>query len=141
MSTVEDCRIIHLPKIPDDRGNLTFIEAKRHIPFVIKRAYWVYDVPGGEKYIGHAYKELEEFIVALSGSFDIVIDDGKEKKTVALNRSYFGLYIPNMIWRHIENFSTNAFCLILASLPFSEEDYIRNYPLFLQKKSKAQTKR
>jgi dTDP-4-dehydrorhamnose 3,5-epimerase-like enzyme len=133
MSTVEDCRIIQLPKIPDHRGNLSFIEGARHIPFVMQRVYWVYDVPGGEvRNGGHAYKELQEFIVALSGSFDVVLDDGHKKKTIALNRSYFGLYVPNMIWRQIQNFSTNAFCLVLASLPYAEDDYIRDYPFFLR---------
>lgn len=133
MSTVEDCRIIQLPKIHDHRGNLSFIEGGRHIPFVMQRVYWIYDVPGDEvRNSGHAYKELREFIVALSGSMDVVLDDGNERKTVALNRSYFGLYVPSMIWRQIRNFSTNAFCMVLASLPYSEDDYIRSYQLFLR---------
>ncbi len=131
MNTIHDTRIIQLPKIPDDRGNLTFIEAGRPVPFVIQRTYWIYDVPGGEVRGGHCYKELEEFFVALSGSFDVVIDDGKERKVVSLNRSYFGLYVPNMIWRHLENFSTNSVCLILASLPYSANDYIRDYESYL----------
>jgi dTDP-4-dehydrorhamnose 3,5-epimerase-like enzyme len=132
MSTMADCRTIQLPKIPDDRGNLSFIEAGRPIPFVIKRIYWIYDVPGGETRGGHAYKTLQEFVVALSGSFDVVLDDGKERKIVPLNRSYHGLYVPNMIWRDIENFSTNAVCMILASQPYSASDYIRDYQTFLQ---------
>ena len=131
MNTIHDTRIIQLPKIPDDRGNLTFIEAGRPVPFVIQRTYWIYDVPGGEVRGGHCYKELEEFFVALSGSFDVVIDDGKERKVVSLNRSYFGLYVPNMIWRHLENFSTNSVCLILASLSYSADDYIRDYESYL----------
>jgi len=131
MSTINDIRIIQLPKIPDDRGNLTFIEAGRPVPFVIQRTYWICDVPGGEVRGGHAYKVLQEFFVAMSGSFDVVLDDGKERKIVSLNRSYFGLYVPNMIWRHLENFSTNSVCLILASLPYSADDYIRDYEAYL----------
>lgn len=129
--SINECRIIQLPKIPDDRGNLSFIEAGRPIPFVIKRVYWIYDVPGGATRGGHAYKELQEFFVALSGSFDVILNDGHERKTVSLNRSYFGLYIPNMIWRDVENFSTNAVCMILASQPYSADDYIRDYQAFL----------
>lgn len=131
MNTTHDTRIIQLPKIHDDRGNLSFIEAGRPIPFVIQRAYWIYDVPGGETRGGHAYKELHEFFIALSGSFDVVLDDGKERRVVNLNRSYFGLYVPNMIWRHLDNFSTNSVCLILASLPYTPDDYIRDYELYL----------
>lgn len=130
MKTVADCRILPLPKIPDDRGNLSFIEGGNHIPFDIQRAYWIYDVPGGEMRGGHAYKELQEFFVALSGSFDVVLDDGVTRKVVSLNRSYFGLYVPNMIWRHLENFATNSVCLILASLPYNQEDYIRDYEMY-----------
>jgi hypothetical protein len=129
-NTVKDTRIVELPKINDSRGNLTFVEGKRHIPFAIDRVYWVYDVPGGAKRGGHAYKRLEEFFIALSGSFDVIVDDSQTKKTVSLNRSYFGLYVPNMIWRHLENFSTNAVCLVLASLPYSEADYLRDYEFF-----------
>ena len=132
MSVLNDCRTISLPKVHDDRGNLSFIETGRHVPFDIQRTYWIYDVPGGEVRGGHAYKELQEFIVALSGSFDVVLDDGKERKVVSLNRSYFGLYVPNMIWRHLENFATNSVCLILASLPYSKEDYIRDYESYLE---------
>jgi len=135
MNRVQDCRLIQLPKIPDPRGNLTFIEGERHIPFAIRRAYWIYDVPGGEVRGGHAYQALQEFVVALSGSFDVVLDDGHERRTVLLNRSYFGLYIPQLIWRHLENFSTNAVCLILASLPYDEHDYIRDPALFAQRQA------
>ncbi len=131
MKGLDDCRTIPLPKIHDARGNLSIIEAGRPVPFVIQRTYWIYDVPGGEVRGGHAYKELQEFFVALSGSFDVVLDDGKERKIVSLNRSYFGLYVPTMIWRHLENFSTNSVCLILASLPYSANDYIRDYESYL----------
>ena len=127
---MDKIKIIELPKILDNRGNLTFIEGKNHIPFEIKRTYWIYDVPGGEKRGGHAYKELNELIVALSGSFDVVIDNGNEKQTFSLNRSYYGLYVPKLMWRQVENFSTNALALILASAPFNENDYIRNYEEF-----------
>ena len=127
-------RIISLPKILDDRGNLTFIEGGVHIPFEIKRAYWIYDVPGGGIRGGHAYKELQEFIVALSGSFDVILDDGNEKTPFSLNRSYYGLYVPKMLWRSLENFSTNSLCLILSSNNYSESDYIRNYDDFLKMK-------
>ena len=128
---INDYKIVNLPKIADKRGNLSFIEVGRPVPFIIQRTYWIYDVPGGEVRGGHAYKELQEFFVALSGSFDVVLDDGKERKVVSLNRSYFGLYVPNMIWRHLENFATNSVCLILASLPYSKEDYIRDYESYL----------
>lgn len=124
--------IINLPKIEDERGNLTFIEEENHIPFKIKRVYWIYDVPGGQKRGGHAFKEQQEFIVALSGSFDVVIDDGKQKQTFPLNRSYYGLYIPNGLWREMNNFSTNSLALVLSSTEFSEEDYIRDYKNYLQ---------
>jgi len=131
MNTVHDTRMIQLPKITDERGNLTVIEAGRAVPFLIQRTYWIYDVPGGEVLGGHAYRELQEFYIDFSGIFDIVLDDGKERLIVSLNRSYFGLYVPNMIWKHLENFSTNAVCLILASLPYSADDYIRDYELYL----------
>jgi hypothetical protein len=127
---LEQSRIIQLPKIIDERGNLSFIEENTHIPFEIKRSYWIYDVPGGEKRGGHAYRTLQEFIVALSGSFDIIVDDGREEKKFSLNRSYYGLYIPKGTWRQLENFSTNSLCLILASDKYDEKDYIRNYNEF-----------
>lgn len=123
-------KIINFAKILDKRGNLTFIEGKNHIPFDIKRVYWIYDVPGGQKRGGHAYKTLQEVIIALSGSFDVILDDGNEKKKFSLNRSYYGLYVPKMIWRYVENFSTNSLCLVLASDNYNDKDYIRNYKEF-----------
>lgn len=126
------CRIIDLPKIPDHRGNLTFIEGLTHIPFEIKRAYYIYDVPGGETRGGHAHKNLQEFLIAISGSFEVVLDDGAQKKNYFLSRAYYGLYIPTMIWREIVNFSTGSVCLVLASLPYDESDYYRNYGEFLK---------
>lgn len=125
-----DARIIQFPKISDPRGNLSFLEYPSQIPFQIKRVYWVYDVPGGEIRGSHSYKSLHEVIIALSGSFDVVLHDGKTEKKWQLNRSYFGLYVPNMIWRTIENFSTNALCLIVASEEYNEKDYIRSFPDF-----------
>jgi dTDP-4-dehydrorhamnose 3,5-epimerase-like enzyme len=130
---LDNVRIIELPKILDERGNLTFIEGNNHIPFKIERTYMIYDVPGGETRGGHAYMELNEFIVALSGSFDVVLDDGNERRTYSLNRSYYGLYVPKMIWRTLENFSTNALCMILASEKYNEDDYLRDYDLFKNK--------
>ncbi|MFW5879760.1 MAG: sugar 3,4-ketoisomerase [bacterium] len=127
---MNDIRIINLPKIEDPRGNLSFIEEENHIPFKIKRVYWIYDVPGGQVRGGHAFKEQKEFIVALSGSFDVKISDGEKEETVHLNRSYYGLYIPNMLWRQMSNFSTNALALVLSSTDFSEDDYIRNFETF-----------
>ncbi|MCL2792138.1 MAG: FdtA/QdtA family cupin domain-containing protein [Spirochaetaceae bacterium] len=119
--------IIQLPKIVDKRGNLSFFENNNHIPFSIRRTFWIYDVPGGEARGGHAYKESEEFIVALSGSFDIILDNGFEKKVFNMNRSYYGLYIPKMYWREINNFSTNSLALIVANTEYSADDYIRDY--------------
>jgi dTDP-4-dehydrorhamnose 3,5-epimerase-like enzyme len=133
---VQDCKIIELPKVSDPRGNLTFIEGDRNIPFTIKRAYWIYDVPGGEIRGGHSYRNLRELIVAVSGSFDVVVNDGRDRKVFSLNRSYFGLYVPNMIWRDLENFSTNSLCFILASEVYSEADYIRDYGEFMALKRK-----
>jgi len=124
--------ILQLPKIEDARGNLSFVEANRHIPFEIKRAYWIYDVPGGEVRGGHAFREQDEFIIALSGSFDVIVDTGNgRKKRFPLNRSYFGLYIPKGVWRSLENFSTNSLALVLASTVYNENDYIRNYAEFI----------
>lgn len=125
-------RVINLPKILDERGNLSFIEGDNHIPFAIKRVYWIYDVPGGEIRGSHAFKESSEFIVALSGSFDVVLDDGENKKSFSLNRSYYGIYVPKMIWRTLENFSTNSLCMILTSTHFYEDDYIRDYHEYLR---------
>lgn len=123
-------KIIQLPKIFDGRGNLSFIEENCHIPFKIERCYWIYDVPGGEKRGGHAYKENEEFIVALSGSFDVILDYGGNKEVFSLNRSYYGLFISNGIWRQMENFSTNSLALILASTKYNPDDYIFDYNEF-----------
>ena len=123
-------KIINLPKIPDPRGNLSFFENLNQIPFKIKRTYWIYDVPGGEYRGSHAFKESKEFIVALSGSFDVVLNDGKEEKRFQLNRSYLGLYVPNMLWRSIDNFSTNSVALIVSSVDYNEADYIREYQEF-----------
>lgn len=123
-------RLIQLPKFLDARGNLSFIEQENHIPFKIQRTYWIYDVPGGEKRGGHAYKENEELIVALSGSFDVIVDDGNEMKTFSLNRSYYGLYVPKGTWREMQNFSTNSLALILSSTRYDESDYIRDYDEF-----------
>lgn len=129
---MEQPKIIQLPKIADSRGNLSVIEELKDIPFKIERTYWIYDVPGGEKRGGHAYRENQEFIVALSGSFDIVLDDGKEKKVFSLNRSYNGLYVPKGMWREMENFSTNSLALVLSSTKYDQEDYIRDYHEFLK---------
>ena len=124
---MEAPRIIQLPRILDKRGNLSFIEECSHIPFKIERTYWIYDVPGGESRGGHAYRNTDEFIVALSGSFDVVLDNGIEKKTYTLNRSYYGLYVPKGIWREMTDFSTNSLALLLASTPYEASDYIRDY--------------
>ena len=134
MVSIEDVKIIELPKFLDARGNLSFVEQLNHIPFEIKRTYWIYDVPGGEERGGHAFKENQEFIVALSGSFDVVVDDGENKKTFTLNRSYYGLYIPQGLWRTMENFSTNSFALEFGSVEYSADDYIREYDEFLKLK-------
>ena len=125
--TVNDCRIIELPKFLDVRGNLSFVEQQKHVPFEIRRVYWVYDVPGGVARGGHAEKNNEELVVALSGAFEIVVDDGQQSKTFVLNRSYYGLYIPKGLWREIKEFSTNALALEFGSIPFSADDYIRDY--------------
>lgn len=132
--TIDGVRIIQLPKFLDSRGNLSFVEQENHIPFVIRRTYWLYDVPGGESRGGHAYKENQEFIVALSGSFDVVLDDGQEKKIFTLNRSYYGLYVPKGLWREMENFSTNSLAMILSSTDYDANDYIRDYDDFLKLK-------
>lgn len=127
---MSNIKLVELPKYLDARGNLSVIEEFKDIPFKIERTYWIYDVPGGEARGGHAYRENEEFIVALSGSFDVVLDNGIEKKTFQLNRSYYGLYVPKGIWREMENFSTNSLALILASTKFDANDYIRDYKQF-----------
>ena len=131
-SRLDRCRLIELPRIPDPRGSLTFIEGGRHIPFRMRRTYWIYDVPGGEVRGSHAYRSLEEFIIALSGSFEVELDDGASRRTVVLNRSYYGLYVAPLIWRQLKSFSTNSVCLIGASAPYDERDYLRDYPEFLQ---------
>ncbi len=129
---MEKPQIIQLPKISDPRGNLSVIEEFKQIPFKIERTYWIYDVPGGENRGGHAYRENQEFIVALSGSFDVVLDDGVERKSYSLNRSYNGLYVPKGLWREMSNFSTNSLALVLSSTKYSAEDYIRDYDEFLK---------
>ena len=126
--------IINLPKFLDARGNLSVIEEMKEIPFKIERTYWIYDVPGGEHRGGHAYKENDEFIVAMSGSFDVILDDGKEKKTYTLNRSYYGLYVPKGLWREMKNFSTNSLAIILSSTNYDANDYVRDYDEFLNLK-------
>ena len=129
----EECKIINLPKVADVRGNLTFIEGQNHIPFEIRRVYYLYDVPGGETRGGHAHIETEQFMIAASGSFDVILDDGiNERQTVTLNRSYYGLYIPKMTWRELVNFSSGAVCLVLASTKYEAADYIREYEKFIE---------
>jgi len=130
---IESCRIMDLPKISDPRGNLTFIEGGgRHIPFDIKRVYYLYDVPGGAERGGHGHKALHQLIIAMSGSFDVVLDDGNKKKRVHLNRSYYGLYVCPMIWRELDNFSSGSVCMVLASNLYDEEDYYRDYDSFIK---------
>jgi dTDP-4-dehydrorhamnose 3,5-epimerase-like enzyme len=129
--SIRDCKIIELPKITDPRGNLSFIEGGQHIPFEIKRVYYLYDVPGGSDRGSHAHKNLHQFVVAMSGSFDVVLDDGKEKKRFHLNRSYYGLYVCPMMWRDLDNFSSGAVCMVLASAHYEEADYIRDYDQFI----------
>jgi dTDP-4-dehydrorhamnose 3,5-epimerase-like enzyme len=133
---MEEIRLIELPKILDERGNLSFFEDHKQIPFKIARTYWIYDVPGGEIRGSHAYRTLQEMIVALSGSFDVVLNDGKQEKTYTLNRSYKGLYVPNMIWRRLENFSTNSLALIVADQAYNEQEYLRDFNEFEELKSK-----
>ena len=129
--SVNDCKLFDLPKISDKRGNLTFIESSNHIPFDIMRVYYLYDVVGGAERGKHAHKNLHQFVVAISGSFDVTLDDGREKKKFQLNRSYFGLYICPMMWRGIDNFSSGSVCLVLASELYDEQDYIRDYDDFI----------
>ena len=132
IKTLDQCQLIELPKISDPRGNLTFVEAGRHIPFAIQRVYYLYDVPGGAERGGHAHKGLHQLIIAMSGSFDIHLDDGENKKTIHLNRSYNGLYVCPMIWREMDNFSSGAVCMVLASNFYDESDYYRDYNDFLK---------
>jgi dTDP-4-dehydrorhamnose 3,5-epimerase-like enzyme len=129
-------RTISLPIIKDKRGNLSFVEGNNHLPFKIERVYWIYDVPGGQVRGGHAFKKQHEFIIALSGSFDVIVDDGNTKKVYSLNRSYYGLYIPSGYWRQMDNFSTNSLAVVLASTPFDEGDYIRDYKSFVAYKNR-----
>ena len=129
--TLNDCRLIDLPKVAEPRGNLTFVEGNRHVPFEIKRVYYLYDVPGGAARGGHGHKALHQLIIAMSGSFDVVLDDGYEKKRIHLNRSYIGLYICPMIWRELDNFSSGSVCMVLASNYFEESDYYRDHIDFL----------
>ncbi|MBD62546.1 MAG: hypothetical protein CMD68_00485 [Gammaproteobacteria bacterium] len=130
--SIEACKIIKLPKISDVRGNLTFVESERHVPFDLKRVYYLYDVPGGAERGAHGHKNLEQFIVALSGSFDVLLDDGHNKKRVQMNRPYYGLYVCPMIWRDITNFSSGAVCMVFASEYYDEADYFRDYDQFLK---------
>jgi len=135
-STIKDCKLIQLPRIFGERkGTLTYIYGREHVPFEMKRIYYLYDVPGGAERAGHAHKELKQVILSVSGSFDVLLDDGISKKTINLNRPYYGLYIPPFIWRELINFSSGSVCLNLASLPFSENDYIRDYDQFIKLKS------
>lgn len=127
---MNEVRLVELPKFLDERGNLSFLENEKQIPFSIARTYWIYDVPGGEHRGGHAYRKQQEFIIALSGSFDVVLHDGKEEKRFSLNRSYCGLYLPNMIWRQIENFSTNSLALIVSDQAYDRDDYIYDFTEF-----------
>ncbi len=135
--SLNDCRIIELPKISDPRGNLTFIEGGRHVPFEIRRTYYLYDVPGGATRAGHGHQTLEQLMIAMSGSFDVELDDGDTRKKYHLNRSYYGLYVPRMIWREIDNFSSGSVCMVLASDYFDESDYYRDYDDFLSAVRKA----
>ncbi|MHC5776720.1 sugar 3,4-ketoisomerase [Nostoc sp.] len=130
--SIEQCRIIHLPKVQDPRGNLTFIEGNKHIPFDLKRVYYLYDVPGGAERGGHAHKQLQQLIIAMSGSFDVVLDDGHGKWRFPLNRSYYGLYISSMVWRELDNFSSGSVCMVLASTYYEESDYYRDYDEFIK---------
>ena len=132
MSSVDECRLISLPRVNDPRGNLTFVEGDRHVPFAIRRVFYLYDVPGGETRAGHALKTCHQFIVAMSGSFDAVVDDGQARTRFALNRSYYGLYLPPRIWRELENFSSGSVCMVLASEPYDEAGYYRDYAQFRQ---------
>ena len=136
--SIKDVKIIELPKFADPRGNLSFVEQLNHIPFEIKRTYWIYDVPGGESRGGHAFRQNEEFIVALSGAFDVIVDDGKEKKVFNMNRSYYGLYIPAGLWREMANFSTNSLALEFGSIHYDRADYVEDYEQFLKLKSNGE---
>jgi hypothetical protein len=136
---LNDCKLIELPKVHDPRGNLTFVEGQRHIPFDIKRVYYLYDVPGGSDRGAHAHKNLHQFLIAMSGSFDVVLDDGDRQRRFHMNRSYYGLYICPMMWRYLDNFSSGAVCMVLASEYFEPSDYIREYELFSQLTQKGKS--
>ncbi len=136
-TTIDDCRLIDLPRVYDRRGSLTYIYNELHIPFDITRTYYLYDVPGGESRGGHAHKELQQLIISVMGAFDVEVDDGRVKKIFRLDRAYFGLYIPRLIWRELTNFSSGANCLVLASMPYIEQEYIRDYEVFLRLKNQV----
>jgi dTDP-4-dehydrorhamnose 3,5-epimerase-like enzyme len=136
--TIDDCKIIELPRFLDARGNLSFAEQNKQIPFKIQRTYWIYDVPGGEARGGHAFRQNQEFIVALSGAFEVVVDDGNKKQVFTLNRSYYGLYVPAGLWRSMENFSTNSFALEFGSMHYDANDYVRDYDVFLKLKKNGE---
>jgi hypothetical protein len=140
-TTVDDCRIIDLPRIDRVQGNISVVESARHVPFVIERVYYLYDVPGGQERGGHAHRALEQLIISCLGAFDVVLDDGRAKRTITLNRSYFGLYLSPGIWREIVNFSSGAVCLVLASMPYGEGDYLREYDDFLSFKDQGSRSR
>ena len=133
---LDECKLIDLPKINDPRGNLTFLETERHVPFKFKRVFYLYDVPGGDSRAGHALKGCHQFLIAISGSFDVILYDGRDKHRYHLNRSYYGLYIPPLIWRELDNFSSGSVCLALASECYDEKDYLRDYSVFLKAVSK-----
>lgn len=136
--TIQDVKLIELPRFSDPRGNLSFVEQNNHIPFEIQRTYWIYDVPGGEDRGAHAFKNTNEFIIAISGGFDVTIDDGEQKKTITLNRSYYGLFIPKGLWRIMDNFSTNSLALEFADTKYDPSDYIEDYELYLNLKDNGE---
>jgi hypothetical protein len=136
MTTLDDCTIIQLPKMASTKGNLTPVYALEHVPFEIERVYYIYDVPGGESRGAHAHRELRQFFVALMGGFEVVLDDGSTRKKFLLNRAYYGLYVPRLIWRELINFSSGGICLVMASLPYDPSDYIRDYEEFLRIKQR-----
>lgn len=133
LRSLDEARLVQLPRISDPRGNLTYLESRRNVPFEVRRAYWLYEVPGGEERGGgHAYRTNEEFVVALSGSFAVTIDDGTDSREFTLNRGYFGLHVPATLWRRIHDFSTNSVCLVLSSRPYDVDEYIRDHELFVR---------